>query len=97
MHDALWRAHRILLDIGLHTGGMSHAAATKHMMKHVGFTRARAAADVNWYTAAPTVPMSYLLGREKVTALFAAHRGSLRHFNARLLSHGAVPFAWFRS
>ena len=97
LHDALWRAHRILVDIGLHTGGMSHAAATKHMMEHVGFTRARAAADVNWYTAAPTVPMSYLLGREKVTALFAAHRGSLRQFNDRLLSHGAVPFAWFSS
>ncbi len=96
LHDALWRAHRILVDIGLHTGGMSHAAAMEHLMKHVGFTRARAAADVNWYTAAPTVPMSYLLGREKVKALHAAHRGSLREFNDRLLSHGAVPFSWFR-
>jgi uncharacterized protein (DUF885 family) len=97
LHDALWRAHRILVDIGLHTGGMSHAQASRHMMDHVGFTKARAAADVNWYTAAPTVPMSYLLGREKVTALFAAHRGSLRQFNDWLLSHGAVPFSWFRS
>ncbi len=97
LHDALWRANRILVDIGLHTGGMSHARATKHMMDNVGFTKARAAADVNWYTAAPTVPMSYLLGREKVTALFAAHRGSLRQFNDWLLSHGAVPFSWFSS
>jgi len=97
LHDALWRAHRILVDIGLHTGGMSHAAATRHLMENVGFTKARAAADVNWYTAAPTVPMSYLLGREKVSALFAAHRGSLRQFNDWLLSHGAVPFAWFAS
>jgi hypothetical protein len=96
LHDALWRANRILVDIGLQTGGMSHAAATKHMMENVGFTKARAAADVNWYTAAPTVPMSYLLGREKVSALFAAHRGSLRQFNDWLLSHGAVPFSWFR-
>ena len=96
LHDALWRAHRILVDIGLHTGGMSHADATRHMMTHVGFTKARAAADVNWYTAAPTVPMSYLLGREKVIALHAAHRGSLRQFNDWLLSHGAVPFGWFR-
>jgi uncharacterized protein (DUF885 family) len=96
LHDALWRAHRILVDIGLHTGGMSHAAATRHMMNHVGFTKARATADVNWYTAAPTVPMSYLLGRQRVVALHAAHRGSLRHFNDRLLAHGAVPFSWFR-
>lgn len=96
LHDALWRANRILVDVGLHTGGMSHATATKHLMDNVGFTKSRAAADVNWYTAAPTVPMSYLLGREKVSALFAAHRGSLRQFNDWLLSHGAVPFSWFR-
>jgi len=96
LHDALWRAHRILVDIGLHTGGMSHAAATRHLMDNVGFTKTRAAADVNWYTAAPTVPMSYLLGRQKVIALHTAHRGSLRQFNDRLLSHGAVPFSWFR-
>ncbi|MFM8719852.1 MAG: DUF885 family protein, partial [Chthoniobacterales bacterium] len=96
LHDALWRANRILVDVGLHTGGMSHAAATKHLTDNVGFTKSRAAADVNWYTAAPTVPMSYLLGREKVSSLFAAHRGSLRQFNDWLLSHGAVPFSWFR-
>lgn len=97
LHDALWRAHRILVDIGLHTGGLSHAGAVKHLMEHVGFTKSRAAADVNWYTAAPTVPMSYLLGRQRVIALHAAHRGSLRQFNDWLLSHGAVPFSWFRS
>jgi len=96
LHDALWRAHRILVDIGLHTGGMSAAAATRHMRENIGFTQARAAADVNWYTAAPTVPMSYLLGREQVAAQFAAHRGSLRQFNDRLLAHGAVPFSWMR-
>ncbi|MBU3664892.1 MAG: DUF885 domain-containing protein [Chthoniobacterales bacterium] len=96
LHDALWRAHRILVDIGLHTGGMTHAAATRHLVENVGFTKARAAADVNWYTAAPTVPMSYLLGRREVEKLFAAHRGSLREFNDRLLSRGAVPFSWFR-
>ena len=52
---------------------------------------------MNWYTAAPTVPMSYLLGREKVIALHATDRGPLRQFNDRLISHGAVPFAWFRA
>lgn len=96
LHDALWRAHRILVDIGLHTGGLSHAAATRHLVANVGFTKARASADVNWYTAAPTVPMSYLLGRGEVEALHARHRGSLRAFNDSLLARGTVPFAWFR-
>lgn len=96
LHDALWRAHRILVDIGLHTGGLTPAAATKHLVDHVGFTRARAAADVNWYTSAPTVPMSYLLGRREVERLFARHRGTLRAFNDGLLANGTVPFSWFR-
>lgn len=96
LHDALWRAHRILVDIGLQTRGLTHAAATKHLVDNVGFTRARAAADVNWYTAAPTVPMSYLLGLKQVEALRAERGGSLRQFNDWLLSHGAVPFSWFR-
>ncbi len=38
-------------------------------MKHVGFTRGRAEGDVNWYTAAPTVPMSYLIGKMEVMRL----------------------------
>ena len=95
LHDALWRAHRIIVDVGLHTGEMTHAGATRHLVENVGFTKARAAADVNWYTSAPTVPMSYLLGRQKVASLFAAQHDSLRNFNDRLLSHGAVPFDWF--
>ena len=97
LHDALWRAHRILVDVGLQTGVMTPAGAIRHLMKNVGFTKARAAADVNWYTSAPTVPMSYLLGREKVVSLFAAQHCSLRDFNDWLISHGAVPFAWFSS
>jgi hypothetical protein len=32
-----------------------------------------------------------------VTSLFAAQHRSLRDFNDWLLSHGAVPFAWFSS
>ena len=76
---------------------MTPAGAIRHLMKHVGLTKARAAADVNWYTSAPTVPMSYLLVREKVVALFAAQHRSLRGFNDWLISHGAVPFAWFSS
>ena len=63
LHDALWRCHRILVDLRLQTRRYSYAQAVRHMQKHLGFTRARAEADVNWYTASPAVPMSYWLGR----------------------------------
>lgn len=98
LHDALWRAHRIVIDCGLHSGKLTHAAAAKMLVKGVGFTAARARADVNWYTSQPTVPMSYLLGRlelERVKSRLVGVEGwSLRKFHDWALSHGAVPWAW---
>jgi uncharacterized protein (DUF885 family) len=98
LHDALWRAHRILVDCGLHAGELTYEGAVKHLMKHVGFTRGRAEGDVNWYTAAPTVPMSYLMGKMEVTRLKRrkVDEGgwSLKRFNDWLLSFGTVPQRW---
>jgi len=100
LHDSLWRAHRIAIDCGLHGGTLSHAAAAKRLQNGVGFTAARAAADVNWYTSSPTVPMSYLLGRlevEKLHRHFALELGwPLKKFNDWMLSHGAIPYSWIR-
>ena len=98
LHDALWRAHRIVIDCGLHSGKLTHASAAQMLVDGVGFTPARARADVNWYTSQPTVPMSYLLGRlelERVKARFVDGKGwPLRKFHDWILSHGAVPWAW---
>jgi uncharacterized protein (DUF885 family) len=98
LHDALWRCHRILVDLRLQTGRYSYEQAVRHLQRAVGFTRARAAADVNWYTAQPAVPMSYWLGRlenERLRQRLVAGRGwSLRRFNDWLLSFGTIPQAW---
>jgi uncharacterized protein (DUF885 family) len=98
IHDALWRAHRIVIDCGLHSGKLSYAAAAKRLQEGVGFTAARARGDVNWYTSSPTVPMSYLLGRLEVERLHAQLVGregwSLRKFNDWMLSFGALPWSW---
>lgn len=98
LHDALWRAHRIVIDCGLHDGTLTHATAAKVLQDGVHFTKARATADVNWYTSAPTVPMSYLLGRVEVEKLhhrFVHREGwSLKTFNDWILSHGAIPWSW---
>jgi uncharacterized protein (DUF885 family) len=98
LHDALWRANRILIDCGLHTGSMDYNAAVKRLCEAVGFTKARASADVNWYTSAPSVPMSYLIGKYEVLRLKERKidRGgwTLRQFNDWLLSWGTVPQRW---
>jgi uncharacterized protein (DUF885 family) len=98
LHDALWRAWRIVIDVGLQTGRMSYDQACEVLMENLGFTRARAEADVNWYTAAPTVPMSYLLGKMEVLRLKRrlVDTGplSMREFNDWVLSFGAIPWRW---
>ena len=98
LHDALWRCHRILVDLRLQTGRYSHQQAVTHMQANLGFTRSRAEADANWYTASPAVPMSYWLGRlenERLRQRLVAGRGwSLQRFNDWLLSFGTLPQAW---
>ena len=76
LHDALWRACRIVIDCGLHSGTLTYKGAVRLLMERAGFTRARAEGDVNWYTSAPTVPMSYLLGRLELERLHARLTGA---------------------
>ncbi len=98
LHDALWRCHRILVDLRLQTRRYTYNQAVRHMQKHLGFTRARAEGDVNWYTASPGVPMSYWLGRlenERLRRKLVDGRGwSLRQFNDWLISFGTLPQSW---
>ncbi len=98
LHDALWRCHRILVDLRLQTGRYTYEQGVQHIRRHLGFTRARAEADVNWYTGQPSVPMSYWLGRlenERLRQRLMAGRGwNLQKFNDWLLSFGTLPQAW---
>ena len=98
LHDALWRAHRIIIDCGLQTGRMSYNDAVNHLVKHVGFTKGRAEGDVNWYTSSPTVPMSYLLGRTELLRVYQKKVGeqgwSVKRFNDWILSFGTLPWRW---
>jgi uncharacterized protein (DUF885 family) len=98
LHDALWRCHRILVDLRLQTKQYTYEQAVHHMQKHLGFTQGRAQADVNWYTHAPGVPMSYWLGRLENARLhkrLVEGRGwSLKKFNDWLISFGTIPQSW---
>ena len=98
LHDALWRVHRILVDLRLQTGRYTYGQGVKHLQKHIGFTKARAEADVNWYTSSPAIPMSYWLGRLENARLhrrLVQGRGwSLKRFNDWLLSFGTLPQSW---
>jgi uncharacterized protein (DUF885 family) len=101
LNDELWRANRIIIDCGLHTGELSYAAGAKRLQENVGFTAARSKAEINWYSASPTIPMSYLLGKMELLRLkrrkMEGEGWPLRQFNDWVLSFGSIPWSWIEA
>lgn len=98
LRDRLWRALRVVLDVELHTRGLSLSDAAARMQQELGFTREQAMADLTWYTRSPTVPMGYATGwallTETRTRLQGSDAGfSLRDFHDRLLASGSIAIA----
>lgn len=95
LRDRLWRALRVLIDVGLHTRGMSVEQAADLLVDNLGFPRSQALADITWYTRSPTVPLSYATGWALINALRDRLRAQspglgLREFHDRLLSAGSI-------
>jgi uncharacterized protein (DUF885 family) len=98
----LWRAVRILLDVGLHTRGMTFEQAVAELTTHVHVERANAEAEVRRYCAEPTYQLSYAVGRRELLKLRddfrVAHGGTftLRGFHDAILRYGGLPLTLTR-
>lgn len=95
LKDRLWRALRIIIDVELHTRGLTIEAAAERMVNYLGFPRSQAIADLTWYTQAPTVPMGYATGWALINAVrkrywTTAGNAELKPFHDRLLSIGSI-------
>lgn len=101
-HFLLWRALRILLDVGLHTRGMTVAEAARVLEEELGFEHGPALAEARRYCAYPTYQLCYAVGRRDILALRDDARRawgddfSLKRFHDALLSYGALPTALAR-
>jgi uncharacterized protein (DUF885 family) len=99
LRDQLWRALRIVIDVGLHCKGMTREHAVALLVdKHV-LNQDSAEAEVMYYCGAPTQPMSYMVGRilmegviEKCRAARGESSESLGKVRNEVLSHGSLPF-----
>jgi uncharacterized protein (DUF885 family) len=93
----LVRAARVIIDVGLHTKGMSFDDAVAILTQRAHLEPVLAINEVKRYTESPTQPLSYLVGREKIFALRERMRKrdgaafSLKHFHEEVLSHGSIP------
>ncbi len=103
LKDQLWRACRIVLDTGLHARGLPVETAIQYLSETAAVEAVSARTEVvGYYCRQPTVPMSYLIGKEELLRLqadYQARRGgafSLRQFHTDLLAHGSIPFFYLR-
>jgi uncharacterized protein (DUF885 family) len=96
LNDQLWRAARIILDVSLHTRGMSVDEAVQFLVQEAGLEPTNALAEVRRYTQTPTQPQSYLMGKLAILELVADYRrarpeASLRQVHDALLGSGSLP------
>src|SRR5215207_2282138 len=100
--NLLWRAVRVVLDIGLHTRGMTPAEATDYMVEHLPIDRPNAEAEVRRYCAWPTYQLSYAVGRRELLSLRQSYQqragsdGVLRRFHDNLMEYGGLPVSLAR-
>jgi uncharacterized protein (DUF885 family) len=102
LKDQLWRACRVVIDAGLHTGKMSFDQAVNMLVEVAKLEKTNAVAEVKRYTYTPTQPMTYAMGKTEILRLrddFRALKGKefdLKKFHDQLLSYGTIPIRMVR-
>ena len=94
LRDRLWRALRVIIDVRIHTQGLSMEDASKLMVEKLGFDQQSADAELAWYSTAPTVPLCYASGYELIKAV-REHQQQQRDFELKafhdaLLKQGSI-------
>jgi uncharacterized protein (DUF885 family) len=97
----LVRAARVMIDVSLHTRGMTFDEAVRVLTDRVHLEHELAVSEVKRYTETPTQPLSYLVGRERIVAMRERYKAraaaatpgaafSLKQFHTEVLSHGTI-------
>jgi uncharacterized protein (DUF885 family) len=95
LKDRLWRAARVINEIGIHCYGLPMDDAAHFLVERVGLTHGAARAETRRYVAEPGQPMSYLIGQLEVERLRKKFRRlPLKKFHDLLLDSGTIPFVW---
>jgi uncharacterized protein (DUF885 family) len=97
LNSELFRAVRLVVDVGLHRKGWSREQAMKFMMETTMTDEAGAALEIDRYIANPAQALAYKIGQLKIVAIRAKAEKALgskfdiRAFHDELLRDGALP------
>jgi uncharacterized protein (DUF885 family) len=97
LDSELFRAVRLVVDVGLHRKGWSREQALKFLMETTMTGQSGAALEIDRYIAWPGQALSYKIGQLKISAIRAKAEKALgakfdiRAFHDELLKDGALP------
>jgi uncharacterized protein (DUF885 family) len=95
--DEIHRAIRLVVDVGLHTKGMTREQAIKYMMDNEPISEEGATAEVERYMAIPGQALSYKIGALKIRELREKYekqlgdKFKLSDFHDEFLKDGGMP------
>ncbi|MBS0469988.1 MAG: DUF885 family protein [Proteobacteria bacterium] len=99
LHDAMFRAVRLVVDTGIHTMKWSREQATKFYVDTLGDQESGAVTEIDRYCVTPGQACGYMLGkltflaaRKKAQAALGA-KFDIKSFHDAMLIGGAVPLA----
>lgn len=93
LQDRLWRAARVINEIGMHCYDLPMDDAGRFLVDKVGLSHSAARAETRRYIAEPGQPMSYLIGELEVERLRRKFKHlPLKQFHDLLLDSGTIPF-----
>jgi len=97
--DEMHRAVRLVVDVAIHTKGMTREQAIKYMMDNEAISEQGATAEIERYMAIPGQALGYKIGALKIRELrnrYEQQLGSkfnLADFHDQILKDGSMPLA----
>ncbi|OCX50641.1 hypothetical protein BEL04_22995 [Mucilaginibacter sp. PPCGB 2223] len=101
--DEIHRAIRLVVDVAIHTKGMTREQAIKYMMDNEQIDEQGATAEIERYMAYPAQALSYKTGALKIRELrtrYEKKQGSkfdIAEFHNQVLKDGAMPLSVFEA
>lgn len=99
LYNELYRAARLVVDVGIHLKGWTREQAIDYMIATAGDSRDNAEREVERYMAWPGQALSYKIGQLKILEIrdkARAHLGAafdIREFHDELLKDGSMPLS----
>jgi uncharacterized protein (DUF885 family) len=94
--DEMHRAIRLVVDVAIHTKGMTREQAIKYMMDNEAISEEGAVAEIERYMAIPGQALSYKIGALKIRELRSKYEKQIKNFKVsdfhdEFLKDGVMP------